>query len=558
MTKTIVFILTFFCAVTASAQGLWRTDFRHAVDPSIVDASGNTASLAASPDSADGSMLSPAVGLHRAMSTTLPNGLGLYGESAQGTVSSIGAPRIPVIMVAFADLDFLPSTSVDKVSRWLGEEGYSDEPHAVGSVADYFRDNSYGLFTPSFDVVARVTLSHPLAYYGAHSGSANDVRPQALVREALELATAQGVDFAPYAVGGRLPIVGIVHAGPGEQEDFGYQFPGQSSDDYIWAHYRAFSATVGSVSVASYIITNEAMRSFDQQGNVTKTTMTGIGTFCHEFCHALGLPDTYDVNGSTGGACHTPGLWDLMDYQFMLDGYRPGCLSAYERCCLGWLDIPLLTSAAPGSYTLAPLDSPLPAADFDNARRAYCMTNPANPAEHFIFENRQPSSWHVASIGSTLVLGTGMLAWHIDYASSSWAGNTVNVNAATPRVSVVPADGVWQQPQYGTQDYAGDLFPGATQVTVFDGSVARYATGGSPVVLHSISEDTDGSVTFCIGDPTAVADVPLAPSGTPLAPSGPSSAASGVSSAPLYDLQGRRVALPTSLYLHRGKVHLRH
>lgn len=446
------------------------------------------------------------------MATVLDNGLGVYGQSARGTVASIGAPRIPVIMVAFADLDFLPENDEIKISRWLGEEGYSDETYAVGSVADYFRDNSYGLFTPSFEVVARVTLSQPLAYYGAHSGSANDVRPQQLVREAIELAIAQGVDFSGFATDGSLPIVSIIHAGPGEQEDYGYRYPGQSSDDYIWAHYRAFNFQTGDIGFSSYIIMNEAMRYFDAEGRVTSQTLTGIGTFCHEFCHALGLPDIYDVNGATSGAGHTPGFWDVMDYQFMLNGYRPGCLSAYERCCLGWLDIPELPLDESGIITLLPLDGPTATEGY----RALRITNPADEHEYFILENRQAAPWHVDSYGSTLVLGTGMLVWHIDYSASSWSSNIVNVNATHQRVSVVPADGTWQQPAYGNSDHSGDLFPGAADVTTLDASRLSYYTATFEPTLHSITEEEDGSITFSLARTTSAGSPSAGSPSTPV------------------------------------------
>lgn len=435
------------------------------------------------------------------MSTTLPNGLGSYGESGQGTVRSVGAPRIPVIMVAFEDLDFLPEDDATKIGRWLNEKGYNDEPYTVGSVADFFRDNSYGLFSPQFEIVARVTLSHPLAYYGAHSGSSNDARPQELVREAVNLAVQQNVDFHPFVDEKNVSIVGIIHAGPGEQEDFGYQFPGQSSDDYIWAHYRAMNMTVGGVSISSYIIMNESMRDFDKEGNVTNTTMTGIGTFCHEFCHALGLPDIYDINGATSGACNTPGLWDLMDYQFMLNGYRPPCLSAYERCCLGWIDIPELPLTEQDDFTLLPLDgSDDLALTYPSARKAYRISNPDNEKEYFILENRQPSNWHVDCMGSTLILGTGMLVWHIDYNSSSWAANSVNTSSDHPRVSVVPADGAWQRPSYGNDSFAGDLFPGVKNVTTFDKNCANFNDASLDVSLRYITETPEGLITFTTAD----------------------------------------------------------
>lgn len=492
MLKHLLICMALFCVTTVSAQESWRTDFHHSTD-SITHTE---------PYDADaGAPL-------RAMNTNLSNGLGIYGETARGTVASIGSPRIPVILVAFSDLGFLSEAAEEKVSRWLGEEGYHDEPYTVGSVADYFRDNSYGLFTPSFHVVAQVTLSQPHAYYGAHNGSSNDVRPQVLVREAIDLAVAQGVDFSSFATDGHLPIVGIVHAGPGEQEDFGYQFDPTSSDDYIWAHYRTLGYAKDNVNIASYIITNEAMRNFDQRGNVISTVMTGIGTFCHEFCHALGLPDTYDVNGSTSGQGQTPGFWDVMDYQFMLNGYRPSCLSAYERCCLGWLDLPEITDLYADNIVIAPLDEEEISSD---AVRAVRITNPYNPAEHFIIENRQPARWHVDSYGSTLILGTGLLVWHVDYNASSWNANSVNTNASHQRVAVVPADGVWQSPVFGTDEHYGDLFPGAQNVTFFDSSIADFYDCQLTTPLYSITEENNGNITFYISKPTYASSIVAQP-----------------------------------------------
>lgn len=522
MFKHIILSLLLLSVATASAQTPWRTDYRHSAD--------TLAQI--TPQAGTG-------GHHRAMDTRLDNGLGAYGESAKGSVPSVGSPLIPVIMVAYSDLDFLPSTDATKLSRWLGEEGYHDEPYAVGSVADYFRDNSYGLFTPRFEVVARVTLANGCKYYGAHSGGSNDVRPTSLVSEAIGLAVAQGVDFSRFATDGHVPIVSIVHAGPGEQEDFGYQFPGQSSDDYIWAHYRPMTNRTGSATIDSYIITNEAMRYFDSAGNVTRSAMTGIGTFCHEFCHALGLADHYDVNGSSGGSGHTPGLWDVMDYQFMLDGYRPSCLSAYERCCLGWLDIPLLPFEATGAVALLPLDAPAADDAEPYAARAYLITHPDHPTQHIILENRQPSPWHVDRFGNMVVLGTGMLAWSIDYDRSAWSSNAVNTLAAHQRVAVIPADGAWQQVNYGEGTYPGDPFPGTHNVTTFSPeSITPSALSFYFDALREISEGSDGRITFRFDSPTGL--------------SAAAAAAPGVA----YDLSGRRLReVPESgLYIEGGKL----
>ena len=65
--------------------------------------------------------------MHKAMSASTEDGLGEYGTSGKGVVSSLGSPVIPVIMVAFNDLDFLPGNDEAKITRFLNEEGYKDE-----------------------------------------------------------------------------------------------------------------------------------------------------------------------------------------------------------------------------------------------------------------------------------------------------------------------------------------------------------------------------------------------------------------------------------------------
>ena len=97
----------------------------------------------------------------------------------------------------------METTTDEKVSRFFNEKGYQDESLCQGSVNDYFTDQSNGLFSPKFDIVARVTTDNNYAYYGANSRS-NSVDPNAykIVREVVEKAIAQGVDFSKYATGG--------------------------------------------------------------------------------------------------------------------------------------------------------------------------------------------------------------------------------------------------------------------------------------------------------------------------------------------------------------------
>ncbi len=514
MIQKILLLIIASCAMAfpATAQEVMRTDFRQNTDAAMTS----------------GIFRQSANGPRRAMSTVLPNGLGQYGESGLGPVPSIGDITIPVILVAFADLDFLPTSTMEKISRWLNEEGYHDESMAAGSVADYFRFNSYGLFRPKFEVTCKVTLSGGYKAYGNKSGKTSSG-----IKEALALATEQGIDFSKYATNGTSPIISIVHAGPGAQEDMGDDYA-----DYVWAHFNSASFSTSNVRFNSYIIMNEALRDIDNSGNVTNTELTGVGTFCHEFCHALGLPDIYDVNGSTSGTGQTPGFWDVMDYQFMYNGYAPMELTAYERCCLGWLELTDLPQDVKDVYELRPLDDTSESA----IPRAYRIVNPANEKEYFILENHRQAPWY-----SSYYLGEGMLVWHVDYNSSVWAGNRVNTQAAHQYVSFVPADGTWQYVQkiLDKTSYPGDLFPGKQNVTTFDKTLDNYFTGDFDLQITDIAETAEGNITFVVnpanGDATSLEQVP----------------ALSVDS-DFYDLQGRKysagsTSIPAGIYIHKGR-----
>lgn len=475
--------------------------------------------------------------IHRAMNASTEDGLGAYGKSGMGVIKSLGSPVIPVVLIAFSDMDFLKEDDAVKIDRFLNEEGYKDERFAVGSVADYFVANSGGLFHPHFEVLTKVTLSKGYKYYGAHLDSDNDAHRHEAVKEAISLAEAQGVDFSKYATDGYAPLISFIHAGPGEQEDYGDDY-----GDFLWAHYMHSPIQTETAIFSSYLISNETLRDFDEDGNVTQEKLTGIGTFCHEFSHALGIPDTYDVNHDNGGEANTPGYWDVMDYQFMYDGYRPMEYNAYERSMLGWMKMADLNKTEQnGHYDLLPLASEIP-----DGNVAYRIVNPQNPNEYFILENRQKTAFYQEAL-----LGSGLLVWHIDYDSSAWGGNCVNISADHPRIKVVPADGQWQSKydisirDENNQRYTftGDVFPGYANVTTFDCSLGNFYTGGFDESVFGISVK-DKIVRFYYGDPTSIA-LPLAENID--------------ESAPLYDLQGRELshAASSGIYIQNNKKIIR-
>ena len=403
----------------------------------------------------------------------------------------------------------------------------------MSSVADYFKHCSFGLFTPRFEVVAKVTLSQGYQYYGEHAGSQNDAKRMEAVKEAVALAEAQGVDFSKYGANGHAPLISLLHAGPGEQEDWG-----DDADDYFWAHFLQTSISANTTKFDSYLLTNESMRDIDNSGNVKEEKMTGIGTFCHEFSHALGLPDMYDVNGDRDGEAETPGYWDVMDYQFMYDGYRPMEYSAYERAMMGWMQVEELNAAnAEQEFTLLPLNS-----TSAEGNKMYCIVNPADEKEYFLLANRQACNFMQGSH-----LGHGMIVWHILYDSNAWASNVVNTKAERQRVRVVPADGTWQatsqlnkKDAYGQRyTFTGDLFPGYTGRTTFDNTLDTFFEGDFDLRIVDIKESADGVITFrTTTEPDGIVSVTTAARGNQL-----------------YDLSGRSVKEQHAhgVYVSEGK-----
>lgn len=430
----------------------------------------------------------------RASSASTEDGLGAYGLPGNGIVKSIGTPQIPVIMVAFANKDFRPTTTTEKISRFLNEHNYSDEKGSCGSVRDYFTDQSDGHFIPSFDVLTRVTVSKDYAYYGADSGSTLDSKKYELIQEALDLAYGQGADFSKYATGGTVPLVVILFAGPGQHSAYE-----EGCEDYLWAHFSPRNFKVGEITISSYFIGNEVLQSYKASPDnpeipvVTGEEMDGIGLICHEFGHALGLPDFYYTgsNATIKDTLTTMGYWSVMDYgNYYNNGYTPVGYNAYERSMLGWLKVKELTEA--GYYTLRDF-SAAPEED-----RAFCIRNPENEKEYYLLENRQAGTWYPE------VMGHGMLVTHVDYDRAAWNGNRVNNIVDHQRVSFIPADNNNKVEGSLPKSYQGDLYPGRsgnTELSDFSSPAATVfsASGLMSKPIYGISEN-NGAISFAYLD----------------------------------------------------------
>ena len=310
----------------------------------------------------------------------------------------IGTKRGLVILAAFNDLEFRLANNREKYDNILNTVGYSNGKF-IGSVTDYFRDQSGGLFNLVFDVVGPYTLENGYAYYGANDKDGNDKRPGQMVKEMCQQADAD-VNFADYDWDGDgfVDEVFVVYAGKGEANG--------GSDDTIWPHMWSLSEAIGhtlhldGVQVDVYACSSE----LDGKGNIC-----GIGTFCHEFTHCMGLPDFYDVyyDGHFG-----MGDFDLMSGgSYNGDGFCPAGYTAYEKMVCGWQDPVVLSDEDVDVEHLQPLSE---------YGESYILYNDAHPDEYYLIENRQKTRWDAK------LPGAGLMITHVDYDAEIWANNIPN------------------------------------------------------------------------------------------------------------------------------------
>ena len=436
---------------------------------------------------------------------------------------SLGKHKIPVILVEFSDVEFSvenPKATFDKYLN--GKELFNKETDPemgqnYASVAKYFKDMSFGKFEPEFEVYGPVNLGKPLATYGA--GYSSQEKMGLLLTDACT-AVDDEVDFTQYDSNddGNIDLIYIIYAG------FSQSIAGNSTDCiHPKSGYLSLAKSFDGMDVKRYGVNNELNGTPADQAN--GPIINGIGLFCHEFSHCMGLPDLYPKSGSIAEACINQNMdyWSLMDAgEYTANGYRPTAYTAWERERLGWMEIGTLTG--PSNVELKSLDE---------GGAAFRIYNDKDETghEYYIVENVQNNGWNKN------LFGNGLMVTHVDYLSSQFSlgGCKVNNTEGHPRMHVMAADGMFVPEyflgstiedsyitflkehnadlvaKYGGQvfsieDYkaeaAGDLFPGTSNATsLTDDSQPMKAwtyngeTMGKPIT--DITNDTEkGIVSF--------------------------------------------------------------
>ena len=385
-----------------------------------------------------------------------------------------------IILINYTDKQFTmpnPSEFYSDMVNTPDFRGYTLNGRRVnmtGSVRDYFYDNSNQMFDPRFDVVGPVDVNYTCTTPGGTDNSED------IFYDALEAADSL-VNFNDYDSDGDgyVDMVFFLVAG------FSSNYSG-NNEGYLWPHmyYLYWAPMHDGVSFGLYACSTEIAGWEGYYSDVN-----GIGTFCHEFGHVLGLPDLYDTDYAQGGGGQSrdPGEWSVMaggsGNNF---GRNPVGYSLYERYALGFAQPTLIT--AEGDYSLQPIDE---------SNTGYRM-NTNRDREYFLIENRQAGKW------DRYLPGHGMLVVHVDSTSSRiWEYNEVNSRPDHMCYDLFRAD-------YKGRDSDSDPFPGTSGVT----SITNFTNPGlmswdktlSEYVINNITEDGN-AIHFSLQPDTAIKTV---------------------------------------------------
>lgn len=443
---------------------------------------------------------------------------GFGGKGSTSFFPHTGSPRAIVLLVQFANRPFKvqPRKAFNQYLNSMADKHQdfgNAENRNTGSVKRYFSDMSGGKFKPQFDLYGPITMPKNAAYYG--EGSSSMERYRELVSEACTMMD-DSLDFSKYDADkdGNVDLVYIIYAGYGESVT--------SIDSTLWP--KAFVCGTDIKKDGKYVrlagISNELNGHPD--GNYKSKSgllINGVGLFCHEFSHCMGLPDFYPTvspqwttaNGKQDfDAYDNQGMedWDVMDNGIYMDnGYSPTAYTAWEREKMGWLTIETLTKE--GKVELK---------NIDQGGKAYRIKNDKNTNgnEYYIVENIQANGWNKKLPAS------GMMVSHVEYEPRAFSvfhggNNSANNIKKHPRMTIVPADGYlpssyrkvsdnsnltapyMKKKQYDEQ-LAGDLYPGKSNVNRLTDAqnMVNYApwTGGmlnKPIYNIALK---NGIVTF--------------------------------------------------------------
>ena len=374
--------------------------------------------------------------------------------------------RMVVIPVQFEDREFSCTADEMKQTVTLSEE--------------YFRRQFRGERDFSFTLAPTVTLPKAVAYYGSNYSDRRDVLLHEAVRSACS-SSSGSIDFSIYDndSDGYVDNVCLITAGLSEADG--------ADESWIWPQHGYLKDHGGTLSIGGVQVNGFTVCTEQISDAGASPRAAGIGIFCHEFAHVLGLYDLYDTDGEGSGGL-SKGLWglSLMDTGCRLnDASNPPDFNAVDMDLLG---LGVCESLAKGSYTLEPLE---------NGGR-YLKAETDSEGEYYLIECRE---------------GRGLAIYHIDRSANSagwsdyykteltaaerWERDQVNCRPDRECARLVAADpdaadasGVFF-PQKGHDSFGSDTTP-----------ACRFWSGASPsLAITDIVLGSGGSASFNVIEP---------------------------------------------------------
>lgn len=394
---------------------------------------------------------------------------------------------VPVIMVGFTDSTLRYSAA--QMQQSLFDTTRST---ATGSVVDYFDWASRGRVRVRFEIVATVQLGHTLNYYANDrygvdflSTPSND---WGLVRDAVQAADPH-VDWRRYDRDGDsyVDMIWVMHAGIGGE--------GASSMRSLWSITGRLS---GGWSDGGVVETDELVPGSDRQhmrvdrfsilpelSMFKPGAMSEIGVYCHEFGHALGLPDLYDTSQLGGSANVGPGNWSLMSTgAYGGDGHSPEFPShpgAWPSLYLGWAE--KLRPVHDTTLTVTPLSEGGPVLEL--------WFQGESNSEHFLIESRAATGF------DRTIPSPGLIVSQVDDAMIGIRLGSNRVNTGpTPGLRLLEGDGDFDLATSWNHGDANDPLPGAMGRTRLDDetspSLRSLNSSITQVAIENIAEVPGG------------------------------------------------------------------
>ncbi|MEN2983693.1 MAG: M6 family metalloprotease domain-containing protein [Dictyoglomaceae bacterium] len=376
---------------------------------------------------------------------SIPKDKKIYGiiEKAEGVGKAI------VIPVHFTDKpkqpeNIIPSNYFDILFNSVGATWSYINPYNVGSVKEFYKENSYNKFDVTATILPWYTAQKTYTYYINDGNYGFDGGVFVLVQEVLQHAVNSGYDLRNF------DVIFIIHSGEGAE------WTGNVND--IWSHASTVYVNIGGQIVPiRYSIEPEYMK--DNNIIIPST----VGVFVHEMGHSFGqLPDLYDRDYSSRGL----GRWSLMaggswngpqgPSGYTMGG-SPSHFDAWCKIQLGWIT-PIVPTDNLTNVNIPPVET--------NPVVYKLWTDGMAGDQYFLLENRRKIGF------DAYLIGEGLLIYHVDEKMRGSQNDNEWYPGLDPSkhylVALEQADGKWDLEKDVNSGDTGDPYPGSANKTTFD------------------------------------------------------------------------------------------